>query len=822
MSLSAAKLLARNWRSGELSILLAAVVLAVALVVAMSGLMSRFEQMLTGQSSQLLGADLLVQGREPLAQGWRERATDMGLEIAQTVEFPSMIFGHGDAMSLASVKAVSDNYPLRGQLQIADRPYGSPEDIAHGPRPGEMWFESRLLGLLGVEVGDTVFVGEAGFVVGKVLRTEPDRGGSLFSLGPRAMMNIVDLAATDVLRPGSRASYSSLFAGTGAQIKQLKTALNREQLIAQRVIDANAGPSAVARAMNTARRYLLLAAGLGVMLAGTALVLAARRFVRRHEQDVAILKSLGATALVIRKAYGLMLLYVAAIGIVIGSVLGTALQTALIWRLRPEAAFSLSLTPLLLGTLTALITLIAFAWPPIYRLGRANPLRVLRRDIDEQNRREYWDIAFGVLGLVFLMWYYSRDLAMALAVLAGVAIVVLLTALCTVVLLKGLRIIGMQAGSVWRLALSGLLRHRAANVLQVVVFALCFMLIFVLVLLRSTLLGDWRAQVPMGAPNHFLVNVHSQQVPEVKQQLSDLGLRGEGWYPMSRGRIVAINDQALPGRDIAGDDRRARQRESNLSISRHIPAENTLIAGQWWGESPYENPVSLERGYAKDLGLSVGDTVTFQVGTQSLSATVASIRSLRWESLRPNFFVLFPPEALKDYPATWMTSFYLPPTQKSALNTLVKAFPTVSIIEVDAIIRQVQTLLAHITRVIEVIVYLMLAAGALVMLAAVRASVDVRRHESAVLRALGAPSRLLLGAQALEFAILGAVAAVLAIAGAECTAWLLHGQLNLNYQPSLSQWPLALSVVMCVVTALGLASCYKAVRVSPVVVLREG
>lgn len=822
MSLSARKLLARNWRSGELTILLAALVLAVALVVAMSGLMTRFERILTAQSSQLLAADLVLQGRQSSRERWQNEATAQGLTVGETVVFPSMVFGREDAMSLASVKAVSSNYPLRGSLQISDSPFGEPVAVERGPQAGQLWLESRLLGLLDVAIGDKVDVGEASFTVTKVLRNEPDRGGSLFSMVPRVMVNIEDLPATQVLRAGSRASYSTLFAGDMQAIAAFKKQLTSDSDVGQQVVDADAGPSAVSKAMKNARRYLLLAASLGVMLAGIAVVLAARRFALRHLQDVAIIKSMGATASTIRKAYGFMLMHVAVIGIVAGSAVGIVFQQLLMLQLRPEAGFELSLSSLALGAFTAVVALAAFAWPPIFRLGAANPLRVLRRDLDNETVREHWDVALGVAGLSMLMWYYSRDLAMTLAVLVGVAFIAALTAMLSQLLLKAVRVVGMQAGSVWRLAVSGLLRHRTNNTLQLVIFALCFMLIFVLVLLRNTLLGDWRAQVPEGAPNHFMLNVQSAQLPDLKTQIAQLGFDAEAWYPMSRGRITAINGQALSSRDIGTNDRRARQRESNLSVSATLPKENTLVAGQWWDASKYANPVSLEQGYAQDLGLSVGDEVTYQIGAQVLTATVASIRSLRWESLRPNFFVLFPPSALESYPATWMSSFYLPKNKKSTLNTLVKNFPTVSIIEVDGIISQVQNLLKQIASVIELIVYLMLAAGALVMLAAVRASVDERRHESAVLRALGAPSRLLLGAQILEFSLLGITSGILAVMSAESASWLLHRQLSLAYELSWAYWPFAMALVMATVTLLGVLSCYRTVRTSPLVVLRDG
>lgn len=821
MRLSAARMLSRHWRSGELGILLGALVLAVALVVAMSGLMAQFERVLIGQSSQLLAADLVLQSRSPSVNQWRESAQEYQLQLAQTVSFPSMLFAENDAMQLVDIKAVSSGYPLRGELQWSEQAYGDIHTADTGPEPGKVWLESRLLALLGVSVGDKVSIGDASLQVAAVLRREPDQGGSVFSMGPRVLMHVDDLAATGVLQAGSRASYSTLFAGEAEAVARFKAYLQQHITASQRLLDSDSGPSAMARALSNARRYLLLAASLGVILAGFALVLAARRFALRHLNDVALLKSLGAQAGLIRRLYARLLLYLALIGIVLGSLLGGAVQWLMVWELLPDTPVQLSVSSFVLGAMTALVALACFAWPPLYRLGGANPLRVLRRDLPLQTVRESLDVSLGVAGLLALMWYYSGDVLMTLAVLAGVACIGVTTALLSALVLKLVRQLGMQAGSMWRLALSGLLRHRSSNALQVAVFALCFMLLFVLVLLRNSLLGDWRAQVPEGAPNHFLVNLRADEVPLVQKKLAALGLSAEAMYPMSRGRIVAVNGEALAAGDIISDDRRARQRESNLSASIELPPENTLLEGDWWPDTQFVNPVSLEQGYAQGLGLNVGDKVQYRVGAMTIDATVASIRQLRWESLRPNFFVLLPPEALEKLPASWMTSFYLPPQQKQQLNALVRAFPTVSIIEVDALIAQVQNLLAQVAAVIEVIVLMMLVAAALVMLAAVRASVDVRLQESALMRALGASRRLLLGGLAIEFAVLGAVAAVLALLGAECASWLLHGQLSLQYGLSIFWWVPGFVLVVAVVKLLGIFSCYRAVNVSPLVVLRE-
>ena len=805
-----------------MAILLAALLLAVTMVSGISGFAAALQSALRLESNTFLAADLVVSDRRPLPEGWRQEAAARGLRSADTLSFTSMAFA-GDAMALTSVKAVSDAYPLRGELQLSDSAYGPLKPHRGAPEPGTVWLDPRLFALLEIAPGDRLQLGEAEFSVAASLRGEPDRSGGFFGVGPRLMLNKADIDATGILQPGSRVSYRQLFAGGSEGLGDFRDWLKGELEDGQRLRDIDNDQPGIGRALARAERFLLLGGGLAVILAGVAIALASRRFAERHQNHVALLRSLGTSRARIQRLYAAYLLLCGLMATLLGWALALALQTLALQLLGsdlPARPDLLAARPYSLGAVTALVCLSCFAWPPLARLCDASPLRVLRSDLPLHSQRDQGDYLLGLAAVCLLMWWYSEDAQLTLIVLGGLAGLVVSGAAIAWLLLRGGRGLGMQAGSVWRLALASLQRHGLANALQLVLFAITLMLLLLLTLLRGALLDDWRRELPEQAPNHFLLNIAPEQLDGVRELLDAEQLARERLYPMLRGRVITVDGQVLATGDGEARDV-PRQRAANFTWAAELPESNSVIDGQWWTDSG-QPLVSVEREFAASLGMEVGDKIDLRIGSEPLQVTVANLRELDWESFKPNFYMIFPPGLLESYPATWMTSFHLPAERKAFLNTLLRAYPTVTVIEIDAIMRQLRSTLDRVSAAIEVVLALVLLTGLLVLLAGVQASMDLRLRESALLRALGAGRRLVLGGIAIEFSALGALAGVLAAAAAEGGLWALQRWVfEGSYYPSPEYWPLSIAGGALLITGLGLLSCRRVLRAAPMTVLRE-
>jgi putative ABC transport system permease protein len=823
MRLTAVRMLARDWRGGELGVLLAALVVAVAIVSGISAFTSRLQNALEQESHRFLAADrVLSSGRDP-GQQWLLQANDLGLETAQTLSFPSMVYAGEEDMYLASVKAVTENYPLRGDMVMSAQPFGELQTVTQGPTPGQVWLDSRLFPLLNVEIGDAITIGELDLQVAAAVRSEPDQGTSMFGYGPRVLMHYGDIPATKVVQPGSRVEYRQLFAGSEEKLMPLMEALKPTLESGQRILDVSNSQQGIGSALDRAEQFLLLAGSLGVVLAGVAIALAARRFSERHYDYVAIMKSLGSTSGAINKLYGSSLLLLGIAATAIGCMLGWIMQEsffALFGEALPVTPGSSGFRPYIIGGVTALVCLASFAWPPLQRLGKASPLRVLRRDMPDETRRTIFDYLIGLAAIVLLMLWYSGDWKLSAAVLAGLTVSASLAAGAAYVLLRGGRLAGMRAGSVWRLALAGLQRRGGANTLQVVIFSMAIMLLLILLLVRTSLIDEWQMQLPEGTPNHFLINIAPYEVNDVREALNRKAVLSQPLFPMIRGRVTHVNGEVLGQSDDPTEGR--RERGANLSWSNDLPADNKLVAGEWWQSDTTEALVSIEQEMAERLEVKVGDSMSFLIGSQPLEVTVSSIREVNWETMQPNFWLLFPPATLQGFPATFMTSFHLQTSDKTFLNKFIRQFPTVTVVEMDVVIAQIRSIISQVSAAIELVLGVILAAGALVLIAGVQASVDSRLYESAVLRALGAKRSLLLGSLVIEFSALGLFAGVLATVAAELSVLILQTQvLDMVYTPHPMLWMIGPLVGVIIIGALGVWNCRQVVSTPPVAVLRE-
>ena len=823
--------MARDWRAGELRLLLAALLVAVGTVSAITFFVDRLHQALLAESTSFLAADRVLSGSQPIPDSFRDGAISQGLVISDTLLFPSMVYAETSAArnQLVSVKAVSETYPLRGTLRIADEPFATDRPTESLPQRGEVWLDSRLFPSLGVALGDFVQVGYEKLKISRVLTSEPDRGGSFFDLGPRVLMRMADVPATRVIQPGSRIGYRLLLAGDDRALSDYREQFREQFLGKYRWQSIRESSPSIGSALDRAESFLLLGGLLAVILAGIAVALSANRYAKRHYDHVSVLKTLGATPGEIQWGYFGVLTVLGVGGVVLGLLLGTGIHLGIVQLLATYLPSNLPLPgtrPLWLGAATGFICLIAFALPPLLALKNISPMRAVRRDLSVTTTSGLITYGLGTCGALTLLVWYSNSLWLTFWALAGGFLVCLVFGIIATLLLRGGRLAGMQAGSLWRLALAGLQRRRRENVAQIMIFGLAIMLLLILVLIRTSLLDEWRQQIPENAPIHFVMNVTRDQVDPMQTLLEEHTDYEGTLFPMMRGRIEAVNE--IPVRDYQRRNRSEDRGGPRLSSERNLtwtnepPPNNKMITGSWWPKDTQESLVSIEQGYAFGWGLRVGDELTFDMGGLKVVAKVANIRSVEWDSLRPNFFIIFSEAALADVPATYMTSFYLAPDRKRFLNDILSNYPTITVIEVDELINQVQQIVSRVTQAVELVLVLVLGAGALVLIASIQASRDQRMKEHALIRTLGGSRRLIAGSLASEFSILGLFAGVVAVVGAEITVYALESQVfEMAYQARPWFWLVGPLLGTLIVVTVGYLGTRSLISTPPATILRD-
>jgi putative ABC transport system permease protein len=820
------RLLRREWRAGELRVLLAALVITVASITAVTLFIDRMERALTMGASELLAGDLLMVSADPIDAGVAEEARAAGLETARTLSFRSVTVV-GDRFQLAAVKAVNESYPLRGALRVTHTPYGEDATTDQVPTPGSVWPDARLVSILGIAVGDELSLGARTFRVARVLSYEPDRGGDLFSIAPRLLMNLSDVPSTELVQRGSRVKHRLLFAGEPATLDAFRNRLEprlspREQI--QGVRDAR---PELRRALERADQFLGLAALVSVLLAGIAIAVAARRHAQRHLDGAALLRCMGASQRTVMRVYALEVLGLGVLGSLIGCLLGygaQALIAALLGNIIVAELPPPSWPPLAIATATGLAVLATFALPPILRLKQVPPARVLRRDLGRLPAATAGTYALAVLLCVALIAWHARDLRLAGYVLGVGSGTVLALCALALVLIRSLGRLRRQVGTAWRFGLANITRRAGGSVMQMVAFGLGIMMLLVITLVRDDMLAQWRDQLPPDVPNYFLVNVQPQEADDVRAQLRARGLRAATFYPMVRGRLVAIND-----RPVGPDDyevpraQRLAARDFNLSWAADLSDDNRIAQGRWWRPEEHGKALlSVETGIAETLGFALGDALTFQVGGETVTARVQSLRTVEWDSFRVNFFVVAPPGLLEAYPATYISSFHLPDGAHEILIELVRRFPSVTIIDVDALLAKVREIMARANLGMRYVFLFTLMAGMTVLLAAIQSTLDERRHETAILRTLGADRRGIRRGLLAEFLTLGALAGALAaFAATVLSAWLATQVFHFPYHGNPWIWVTGILGGSLGIGAAGLLGTHGVLRHPPMESLRR-
>ena len=822
------RMTARDWRSGEVRLLAAALAVAVAALSSVAFFVDRAQRALERDAAMFIGGDLALDSDRPIDASIADQAAAFGLQLARTVTFPSMAINgvRPDRSVLSAVKAVSATYPLRGALKL--RAAAGDAAAAGGPPAGSAWVDPQLLDALDGAPGQAIRLGESTFLVAGVIASEPDRGAQFLSFAPRVMIRLDDLAATELVQPGSRVMYHLLIAGDPAPVGDFARWLRPRLQRGQRLQSLQDGRPDLHAALERARQFLTLVALLASMLAAVAVATAARRFSQRRIDSCAVLRCLGLRPRDLMGLFALQFAWIGTIGSLAGVLAGSVLHVAIIRALGgllPVQLPAASIWPALQAFACGLVLLGGFALAPVMRLRNVPPLRVLRRDLAAWPAEPaVFVYATALASFIGLLIWLSRDLRLAAVTGGGFAGAVVLFAAAAWAWLRLLRLIrrapaSLPAGA--SLALAALARRPSATIIQVVALALGLTALLVMAIVRTDLLHQWHAQIPPDAPNHFIINIQPDQVQAVAERLKQVGVPDAHLFPMVRGRLVAINRSPVDATRYAAERARGLiEREFNLSYAADPPDYNRIVQGRWF--DPGAPELSIERGIAQTLGVRLGDQLSFDVGGQIVQATATSVRELSWDSMKVNFFIIMSPALLQGLPQTFITSIRVPAERADPTPQLVREFRNLTVIDTGVVLAQIRSVLDQVSRAVEFVFLFALAAGILVLYAALSSMQDERGREAALVRAFGAARRQLRRAQLAELSALGAVAGLLAGLGASVIGWLLAHQV-LHFEYHFGPWPFAAGIVLGVACAVagGSLALRRVVATPPWVILRE-
>jgi putative ABC transport system permease protein len=818
------RMLRRNWAAGELRVLLLALLIAVASVTTVGFFADRVQGALDAQANDLLGGDLVLIADKAIPEQFFQDARAARLELAHTRTFPSMVAA-GQGVNLAEIKAVSDGFPLRGRLRIADAVDAPEREAGGGPKPGSVWIAVALASRLGLKVGDALNVGRARLTVAAIIKREPDSVLDYFGIAPRVLMHDSDVAATGLIQVGSRVTHRLLVRGARDDVDRFRAQATPKLARGQRIEGVRDARSEVRTALERAQRFLGLASLLSVVLASVAVALAARRFSQRQIDAAAMMRCLGASQSDIFALHAWQFAVLGLAACALGSLVGYGAQAVLAQWLTVFLTVELPLPgplPALRGAVIGLVLLLGFTLPPLIRLRSVSTLRVLRRDLATAEPASLAAFVLGLVALSALIVWQAGDLKMGSIALGGFAAALAVAAIAGYGMIRLVSRLRGAASGPWRYGLANLRRRTGASLLQIMALGLGIMAMLMLTLVRTELVVKWQQSMPHDMPNRFAINIQDDQLADVRRYFDGLKLKLPELYPMVRGRLQAIGDRPVSGAKYTEERaRRLAEREFNVSWATRMAPDNKLAGGKFWAPDSEAQEFSVEEGIAKALGIKVGDTLTFDVAGSRFTAPVTSLRKVDWDSFKPNFFVVASPSLLKSYPASWITSFHLPPGRDDVVGGLVQRFPNVSVIDLSALMEQFQRITDQVSRAVEFVFLFAIAAGLVVLFAAITSTQDERVFEGAILRTLGASRRQLAILQLAEFLAIGLLAGLIAAGGAVGTAMVLSDRvLNVPYEVS---WGLPIAGVLVGaigVAVAGLLGTRRAVSSPPLATIR--
>lgn len=815
----------REMRSGEVLVLLAAVALAVAALTAVGFLTDRIGRAVAQQANEVLAADLRLRSPAPIPAEWRDAAARFELETAETQSFPSVVFA-GETNALATVLGVSERYPLRGTLRVADTLFGEQRPVNGIPPRGGAWADGALMARLGVDVGDVITLGESEMRVDAVLTYRPDQSIGFASLAPSLLVNLADMPGTGLINEGSRVGYALLVAGDESDVDAFYADVEERLPEEVRMRNREDSSERASNAADRAQRFLSLTAVISLLLSAVAIAMSARRFAHRRMDTVALMKSLGASQRFVITAASVQLVVLGIAGVAIGCMVGFAVEELLTRMLAgmiqgdlPEVGWS----PVGLAIGAALVLLAGFALPSLIQLRNTPPLKVLRHDAMPPPPSRLMVGGTSLAAVTLLLYQAIPDARMLAIVLGGMLVVAAVLYFAGRLLVA---LMGRSRGAVgiaWRYGLANVARRGRDSAVQVVAFGLGLTVLLLLSFVRTDLIEGWRQSLSEDAPDHFLINIQPEERGSLAGIFQAEGIAAPQFVPLIRARMTEINGESVKTREYPVEDGEwMANREQNLTWADELSSTNTIAEGDWW-EAGYDGEpmVSIETEAAEELGVALGDRLRFLVAGQEVEATIASFREVNWDSFQPNFFMVFSPGALDDFPTTYVASLKVPEGQDGVLQRLVRAHPSVSVIDLGAILEQVQSIISRASLAVQAVFVFTLAAGIAVLFAAVQSTIDERRFESAMLRALGVRRRTVLSGVLTEFAALGFAAGLLASVGASILAAVIADQLfDLGYRFNPMLWAAGLGGGIGLVCLSGYIAVRGAINTPPAEVLR--
>ena len=811
----------RDWRAREIVALGMAVAISVGAVTAVLGFADRVTSGLERSAGEVIAADIKLASRDEFPGEFSEKALELGLKVAHTVSFPTVIFDDGRTL-LSSVKGVSDRYPLRGELQVQTVQSGPRVVAAHAiPARGELWVDARVLSSMDLVLGDQLKLGEKSFTLGAVLTYEPDRGGQFFSFSPRLMANITDLEETGLLGPSSRARYALLAAGPSEVVEQFADIVDDLPSPKYTIIDLESAQEQVGATVTTSRDFIGMATLATLLIAGISIAVASRRYTERRRRHAALLRCFGATSREVLLIYGQTLFLLSLFWGFAGMLLGYFVQeimSTILGEFFTSELGEIDINSGLVGLLLGTILLLGFSLPSLSRLTRVSPTEVLRKV--ERARYQGIDRVWHLVSIIiFLILAYTQTRSVELVGLVLFAVIGVLVAMmgCSAFVLTGLRKFSRGVGVSWRFGLGRLFRDRMASTFQISALGIGLTVLITLSLIRVQLFESWEARTPDDAPNFFFANIQDHEKNALKDFFSTRVNLAPSFTPMATGRLVSING-TIPSVDEYPDPRTASRIDGNLNFSwsGKLPQGNRLVDGEWWDATTTEPVVSLAQSWAEPLRVKVGDRIGVRVGTEEIDALIVNIREVQWENFNPNFFVLFPPNVFANAPHTYLSSTRLEGQNQDTLVSLNQLFPTINIIDIGVILKQVRRLLDLVGLALNLVFGFTLAAGSVALYSVMQSGHEARVRDVAMLKVLGCDRRRIMMALGAEFLTISLIAGLVAGISASMIGWLLAAQIfDIPYQfnPFVLVFSVFLSAI--IVAALSMSHVKHALRTAP-------
>jgi putative ABC transport system permease protein len=817
--------LSRDLRAGELTVLLFAMVVAVTSMTAVGFFTDRVARAVQAQAAETLAADLVIRSPAAIDTAYLEAGRQAGLSTATTAQFPTVAIAPG-GRSLSIVNAVTEGYPLRGEVRIADEMFGESYVATAVPEPGTAWAEAGLMARLDVSVGDSVKLGSAEFTLTRVLEFRPDQGMGFMTLAPSIIVNADDVPAMDVIKPGSRVTYKQLFSGTPEATVAFRSSWKDRLQAEERISSIEDASEQIASAINRAKRFLTLASLVTVILAAVATAMASRRYALRHLDTVALMKSMGASQAFILQSMLFQLVLIVIGTALLGTAFGYAGQTVLAELSARFTPFELpepSMQAAVLGLVTAATVAIGFALPQLMQLRTTPPLRVLRHDLAPPQLSATLLYGVAIVALVAMVWSIVRELKLLLYVVGGMAGMTVISVLAGWMLVRGFTRFRGAGGIAWRYGLANISRRGRESVVQVVAFGLSLMVLLLLTVVRNDVLRDWERSLPEDTPNYFLLNIEPEDWDGIEQLFVEETDVAPEFLPLIRGRVTSIN--GTPINEYSFPTQQGNnfvRREANLTWTPTLPESNRIVDGEWW-PADYDGAlqVSIEDQFARNLGVGIGDVLGFSVGGEAVTAPIVSTRTIAWDSLAPNFYLVFSPGDVRELPQTYLSSLYIADDQRDVLRKLLQLYPSITVFDLEVTLAQVRSIIDRASMAVQYVFLFTLLAGVVVLLAAVQVTRDERRFESAILHTLGARRSQILKGIAAEFIALGGLAGFLASLGASVIGYLLaRFVFDLDYVVDPFLWAAGLVSGALIVGITGTLATRKAVNEPPVRVLR--